>query len=413
MRIRSITYFFHPEKTQSIIPALAEAARTLKAHFNENGIEVQTIRLATSPYGSWLPEGIAEKIKTIKTLETQAKANGFEYLSIGPAAITDESDVETIPAILRETENVFVTATIADSQTGVSLPAVKRVAQIIDQAKSITPDGFTNLRFAALANVPAGIPFFPSAYHDGGSASFAIAVECADDAVTAFQQAQSLREARSTLLSTLETNAEKIHQIIQNHPGLHNLPFLGFDFSLAPFPKDECSLGKALEILGVPAVGHSGSLAAAAFIADTLDQGNWLRSGFNGLMLPVLEDSILAKRSIEQTLTLKDLLLFSAVCGIGLDTVPLPGDSSQDALYAILLDVAALSTRLKKPLTARLMPVPGLAAGEQTDFNFEYFANGAALAISEAPLQNLMTGSENLILQPRTHYMPDWKTKSN
>ena len=32
---------------------------------------------------------------------------------------------------------------------------------------SLSPDGFTNLRFAALANVPAGTPFFPAAYHGG------------------------------------------------------------------------------------------------------------------------------------------------------------------------------------------------------------------------------------------------------
>jgi uncharacterized protein (UPF0210 family) len=39
----------------------------------------------------------------------------------------------------------------------------------------------------------------------------------------------------------------------------------------------------------------------------------------------VLEDAILAQRAAEGTLTIKDLLLYSAVCGTGLDTVPLPG----------------------------------------------------------------------------------------
>jgi uncharacterized protein len=167
-----------------------------------------------------------------------------------------------------------------------------------------------------------------------------------------------------------------------------------------------------LEVLGIPRVGQSGSLAAAAFIADTLDQGTWLRSGFNGLMLPVLEDAVLAQRSIEQVLTLKDLLLYSAVCGIGLDTVPLAGDIPQDALYAILLDVAALSTRLHKPLTARLMPVPGLSAGENTHFDFEFFANGAALEVSSEPLQKLMNNQECLRLQPRAYHSRNWQTKS-
>jgi len=67
------------------------------------------------------------------------------------------------------------------------------------------------------------------------------------------------------------------------------------------------------------------------------------------------------------------------VCGTGLDTVPLPGNVSKDAIAALLMDVAALSLRLHKPLTARLMPVPGLKAGEMTGYDFEFFKNGKTL----------------------------------
>ncbi|MBI9048167.1 MAG: DUF711 family protein [Anaerolineaceae bacterium] len=412
MKIRSITFFFHPNNQKEFLPDLAKKAQQLKSAFSQNNIEVQTIRLATTPYATWLPEEQSEKIKHIKSLEAKASGLGFEYLSIGPADIADQNCAEEIPAILAVTQNVFMTGMIADQQNGVSLPAVRRAAEIIYKAKSITPDGFTNLRYAALANVPPEIPFFPSAYHQGASPAFAIAVECADEAVLAFGQAQSLHEARANLLTRLQSAADKMQNIINQLANALDIPFMGFDFSLAPFPEDSCSLGKALETLGIARIGESGSLAAAAFIADTLDQGTWLRSGFNGLMMPVLEDSILAKRSIEQTLTLKDLLLYSAVCGIGLDTVPLPGDCSQETIYAILLDVAALAIRLNKPLTARLMPVPGLKAGDKTDFDFEYFENGAALATSAHPLSGLLTGNEQIQLKPRQAYKKNWHTKS-
>jgi hypothetical protein len=165
-------------------------------------------------------------------------------------------------------------------------------------------------------------------------------------------------------------------------------------------------MGKAIELLGPESVGLSGSLAAAAFIADTLDLGTWKKVGFNGLMLPVLEDSILAQRSIDGTLTVRDLLLFSAVCGAGLDTVPLPGDSTVEQLYAILLDVAALANRLGKPLTARLMPVPGKKAGERTGFDFSFFANGAVLDLPAQPLFGPLAGKdETILLHPRTHFV--------
>ena len=179
--------------------------------------------------------------------------------------------------------------------------------------------------------------------------------------------------------------------------------FKGFDFSLAPFPEDCCSLAGAMQTLGVGGVGQMGALAAGAILADTLDAGSWPRAGFNGLMLPVLEDSVMAAAT-GAALTVKDLLLYSTVCGAGLDTVPLPGDASAAQLSALLLDVAALAVRLGKPLTARLMPVPGKAAGEMTQYDFGYFANGQVMALPAGPLTGAFAGNETVPLHPRgTH----------
>ena len=83
-----------------------------------------------------------------------------------------------------------------------------------------------------------------------------------------------------------------------------------------------------------------------------------------------------AARYAEQPQSLHELLLYSAVCGTGLDTVPLPGDVSEAELAGAYLDVGALSVALGgKPLTARLFPVPGAAAGSATAYTFEYFHN--------------------------------------
>ncbi len=105
-------------------------------------------------------------------------------------------------------------------------------------------------------------------------------------------------------------------------------------------------------------------------------------------MLPVLEDATLAARSMQYTLD--SLLLYATVCGTGLDTIPLPGDTPTDALAAILLDLATLAVKLDKPLTGRLMPIPGLRAGDMTQFDFEYFANARVLETrSSRPLRVL------------------------
>ena len=86
-----------------------------------------------------------------------------------------------------------------------------------------------------------------------------------------------------------------------------------------------------------------------------------------------------SKRSAANGVT--DLLLASTVCGTGLDTVPLPGDVSEEALAGLIGEVATLAHQLAKPLTARLLPVPGKHAGEPTTFDFPFFANGRVLPV--------------------------------
>ena len=50
-------------------------------------------------------------------------------------------------------------------------------------------------------------------------------------------------------------------------------------------------------------------------------------------------------------------------------------------MTAVLADIAMLATRLNKPLTARLMPIPGLAVGDPTTYTFSYFHNSRVMPI--------------------------------
>ncbi len=141
-------------------------------------------------------------------------------------------------------------------------------------------------------------------------------------------------------------------------------------------------------------------MAAAAFFADSLDQANFKRAGFCGLFLPVLEDSVLAQRAAEGSLSIKDLLLYSTVCGTGLDTIPLPGDTSPDAITALLVDLGAIGLRHAKPLTARLMPIPGKLAGDEVQFDFPYFADSKVMALPAQALGHQLAGPGTLDIDP-------------
>ncbi|NPV77500.1 MAG: DUF711 family protein [Anaerolineae bacterium] len=404
MKIRSITCFFNPAAPSSkdTLKRFATFVSQAVFRFNQAGFEVQTTRLATVPFPQCFPLLEPDHLLSqVQEWEAEASLNGFSYLSLGPALPEFPQSYAVIPALLAATRNVFFSAVMASRGAGVNLWAVKACARIITQNALLTPDGFTNLRFAALANVPPGAPFFPAAYHDTSQLKFALAVECADIARNAFSGVVSIAAGRKRLLNDLESAAQKLTTISRDLSSQFDLQFGGIDFSPAPFPLDSCSLAGAMETLGVPKIGLAGSLSAAAIIADTLDQGQWPRAGFNGLMLPVLEDSVLALRSGEGVLTIRDLLLFSAVCGAGLDTVPLPGGITPEELASLLADLAALSVRLDKPLTARLMPVPGKNAGERTGFDFEFFANGGVLPTHAAPLNGLLASDEIFPLKPR------------
>jgi len=66
-----------------------------------------------------------------------------------------------------------------------------------------------------------------------------------------------------------------------------------------------------------------------------------------------------------------------------------------------LLDLAALSLRLDKALTARLMPIPGKKANEMTDFDFEFFANSRVLKVDSTSLHGKLVGDEEVKIAPR------------
>lgn len=375
--------------------------REARSAFEQAGYEVQTARIATLPFPRLLADHIEEAVSLARELEKQARLAGFNYVSLGPALPDVPESFALIPDILAVAPDTFIGGVMADARTGISLPAVRACACTIHDLASLTPDGFTNLRFAALANVPPGSPFFPAAYHDGDEPAFALATEAADLIVKAVSEADSLEQARRKIISALEDHSARLEQIGAALEKRFRVDFKGIDFSPAPFPSRECSLGEAVERLGLPEVGLAGSLAGMAFLAESFDRADFKRTGFSGLMLPVLEDALLAERAEQGKLTVTDLLLYSAVCGTGLDTIPLPGDVTEEQLAAILLDLAALAQRLEKPLTARLMPVPGKKAGDPTGFDFTYFANSRVMAIRAQPLAGMMGGEETFSLKAR------------
>lgn len=406
MKIRSITLFTPPAALSDPVKlrVLGNFVRDARDAYEDAGFEVQTARLATNMFEALDPSvSVSQTVDRVTELEASSRELGFEYVALGP--VTRRTAL-WIPDLLAATQSVFATAHIISPKTGIiDGEAIRNAACIIRRASEIE-EGFGNLRFAALANVPEGTPFFPGAYWTQAHPAFGIATQSADLAVDACRDAKDAADMHAWLVKAVEANGRRLEVTARALEKAHSIAFAGTDFSLAPFPEATCSIGGALERLSGKPLGSAGTLTAAAILADALQRAEFRHAGFCGVMMPVLEDSVLAQRAAEGRLNVGELLQWSAVCGTGLDTVPLPGDATEAALCRLLFDVGALSARLTKPLTARLMPLPGKSAGDPVHFDFPYFADGGVLKLDSEPGNGLVLETERLPLHDRRSARP-------
>ena len=107
------------------------------------------------------------------------------------------------------------------------------------------------------------------------------------------------------------------------------------------------------------------------------------KAGFNGVMLSPLEDKSLANAVISGNVNLDSLLLFSTVCGCGLDMVPIPGNTMADTLACIIKDTNELSRRLSKPLGSRILAIPGKTSSDLTAFNHDFLNDTRVISTKE------------------------------
>jgi uncharacterized protein len=370
-----------PETLRQAAGALAKVVGVLV----DEGHEIQTTRIALQPYYEVIPPDRAATLPRVcQEIEVELNALGVGYVSFGPIrwsvlGADRAAEYATIATdALISTSASFFSVEVADIE-GIRFAAVQAAARMIREISQSTEDGFGNLRLACISNCRPGIPFFPAGYHEGADWTISIALQSADVVAAAVAGDDSLDAGLTRVSGEIRGLENELRRLIDPQARRLGLLYLGVDRSPAPFPADRSSAAVMLENMGVQRFGEPGTLAAAMLMTRAIREGGD-GIGFSGLMLPLLEDSGLARRAGEGTYSWSELLLYSAVCGTGLDTVPLPGDASETELAGIVLDVAALSTALNKPLTARLFPIPGLAAGDRTSFSFPYFANSVVLS---------------------------------
>lgn len=386
-KIRAITAFVNLDRGQ-YQQQIADAMNMLKRArtiYESRDFEVETIRISTQPFAEYTKGlGSQQALDFFKAYDALAEQQKFAA-SIGPAMLNTgdpESQADLLVEVLKNTKSINASLVVA-GEDGVRWPSVGAAARAMKKLAD-TEHSQGNFKFSAIALVPPLTPFFPGSYHTGFGHQFAIALESANTVAAAFQGAPDLNTARQRLTDKLGSYAFAVQELAGRVDQDTGWTYMGIDLSPAPMPSsNSVSIAAALEGLTAQPIGAPGSLAGAATITAALRDIRVKQTGYSGLMLPVLEDARLAQRWGEGRLSLDSLLSYSAVCGTGLDTVPLPGDVSEQQLELIIGDMATLAVKWHKPLSARLLPVNGKNAGDATEFADPFLVNTTLQPLSK------------------------------
>ncbi|HTB93660.1 MAG TPA: DUF711 family protein [Candidatus Sulfotelmatobacter sp.] len=376
--VRTITAFVTLDRSQYQLQ-FAETAKFLgyaKTVFESRGYTVETLRIVTQPFPDYTKDlSTDDAIRFFKNLDGLADQHHVR-LSIGSAYLSGndgDAQADLLAAVLQNTKNIFGNLAIT-KDSGINWPAVNAAARLIKKLSETTEHSEGNFHFAANASVPPYSPFFPGAYHTGAGHQFAIGLASAGLLTTAAQNAPDLAAAKRQIVDAFYNAAFDVEDAALRIDREQGWIYMGLD--LSPASSQGASIGAAIEAISRQPLGSSGTMTAVGVITSALKDIGARRTGYSGVMLPVLEDPTLADRWNQGRLSLDQLLSYSAVCATGLDTIPLPGDTTVEELARIIGDVATLSVKWNKPLSARLLPVKEKHAGEMTEFTDPFLING-------------------------------------
>jgi len=376
-KIRAVTGFvqLEPGRHDTQIHQTLTFLRGAKSSFEKSGYEVESVRITTQPfpeYARGLPR--EDALSLFRAYDGLAAKENFDT-AIGPAMSADPDD----PSFAEMLGEIIIGSTILEGsvaiagEDGIHWNAVRAAAKLVRYVAFRTPHSQGNFRFAASALVPPLTPFYPASHHVGPGHAFALGLESANVVAEAFTGKADYAAARQALVDSLAVHARAIEAAAQKIEKETHWTYAGID--LSPAPLKNVSIGGAIEKLTGVKVGASGTMTACALITGALKEIPVKHAGYSGLMLPILEDAVLAQRWSEGVVSMDALLAYSAVCGTGLDVIPLPGNTTQAQLERILGDVASLAVKWHKPLSARLLPVAGKKAGDQTEFDDPFLVN--------------------------------------
>jgi len=371
-KVRAITAFVRldAKNYQDQLAAALTILHKTEAEFKSAGYDVETIRFTTQPLAD-LTAGMSEDralafLGQLDQLAVKEKVSA----NIGPAMLHDTDDPATMHLLERALSTLphLDASAIIAADDGIHWKTISRTSELVQYVALHSPHAQGTFNFAATAMLRPYGPFFPGSWHNGPGGQFSIGFEGANVVRDVFTKDKGNAAAATADL----TAALTIHARVANTIGTKVAASTGWTYmgvDPTPAPLGDVSIGAAIEAFTGARFGSSGTLTASRIITAAVKAVPVKQIGYSGLMVPVMEDKLLAQRWAESTYNIDNLLAYSSVCGTGLDTIPLPGDVTLDQMNRIYSDVASLAVKWNKPLSARLQPIPGAKPGDRTEFS--------------------------------------------
>ena len=377
-KVRAITGFVRLEQGtwEKQVAATLVVLRKVKSEFEAEGYQVESLRITTQPLGE-LVKGMPEEqaLAFLGRLDQLSGKESFD-LNVGPAIMHDGDDPATLHLLqqaLSTLPNIEASTIIAD-ESGIHWKTIHQTAEMVKYVAEHSPRAQGTFNFTATAMLKPLGPFYPGSYHTGAGKQFAIGFEGAGVVAEVFTKDKGNADAATADLTAALTKHAKVADAIGNKVATETgWSYVGVDPT--PAPLGDVSIAAAIEDFTGAKFGSSGTLTAARIITAAVKAVPVKQTGYSGLMVPVMEDKLMAQRWAEGTFNVDSLLAYSAVCGTGLDTIPLPGDVSVEQLERMYSDVASLAVKWNKPLSARLQPIPGKKAGDRTEYDDPFLFN--------------------------------------
>lgn len=361
---------------------LVSTAEKIEAEY---GVPIINKRISVTPI-SMIAGATDDKnyVDFARTLDRAAKETGVDFLG-GFSALVDKGItkgerilMDSIPEALSVTERVCSSVNLGSTRYGINMDAVRDMGHIIKKTADLTKDadGLGCAKLVVFCNVPGDNPFMAGAFHGVNEGDAVVSVGVSGPGVVKCALEGSKGEPFDVIADKIKKTSFKItrlgHMVADVASKRLGVPFGILDLSLAPTPAVGDSIARIFQEMGLEQAGTHGTTAALCMLNDAVKKGGIMASthvgGLSGAFIPVTEDEGMVEALNNGALSIDKLEAMTSVCSVGLDMVPVPGDTPAETLSAIIADEAAIGMANNKTTAVRVIPVPGKKVGEWAEF---------------------------------------------